>query len=106
MRATCQDLAGRGIFNPQFLPDTAAGAHLLFDTGGRDAVTLRAISKELGCSPMQPYRYFPGGKQEILAEVKTRAFNHFAAHQEGVLADGVANDIDLVELNEALHAHN
>lgn len=69
----------------------------LFDNGGRDAVTLRAISKLLGCSPMQPYRYFPGGKSEILAMAKTRAFNHFADHQEQLLAAGVESDIDLVE---------
>ena len=69
----------------------------LFDQGGRDAVTLRAISGILGCSPMQPYRYFPGGKNEILAEVKTKAFNHFAEHQEQMLTDGSDNDIDVVE---------
>ncbi len=76
---------------------TCEAALKLFDDGGRDAVTLRAISKALGCSPMQPYRYFPGGKNEILAEVKTRAFNHFAEHQEQMLADGIDNDIDFVE---------
>ncbi|TNF86920.1 MAG: TetR/AcrR family transcriptional regulator [Gammaproteobacteria bacterium] len=69
----------------------------LFEKGGRDAVTLRAISGALGCSPMQPYRYFPGGKNEILATVKTRAFDHFADHQEEMLAVGVENDIDFVE---------
>ena len=69
----------------------------LFDAGGRDAVTMRAISGVLGCSPMQPYRYFPGGKSEILAAVKTRAFNHFADHQERLLADASDDDIDFVE---------
>ena len=69
----------------------------LFGKGGRDAVTLRAISGVLGCSPMQPYRYFPGGKNEILAEVKTKAFNHFAEHQEQMLENGIDNDIDFVE---------
>lgn len=69
----------------------------LFDQGGRDAVTLRAISKVLGCSPMQPYRYFPGGKSEILAMVKTRAFQHFAQHQQALLHENINNDIDLLE---------
>jgi AcrR family transcriptional regulator len=69
----------------------------LFDQGGRDAVTLRAIAKVLGCSPMQPYRYFPGGKSEILATVKTRAFLHFAAHQDALLGENIDNDIDLLE---------
>jgi AcrR family transcriptional regulator len=76
---------------------TCEAALTLFHQGGRDAVTLRAISGVLGCSPMQPYRYFPGGKNEILAEVKTRAFLHFAKHQEQMLADGIDNDIDFVE---------
>ena len=69
----------------------------LFDQGGREAVTLRAISNVLGCSPMQPYRYFPGGKSEILAMVKTRAFHHFAEHQETLLNEDIDNDIDLLE---------
>ena len=76
---------------------TCEAALELFHRGGRDAVTLRAISGVLGCSPMQPYRYFPGGKSEILAMVKTRAFNHFAEHQEALLSEDIDNDIDLLE---------
>ena len=70
----------------------------LFDQGGHDAVTMRAIAKVLGCSPMQPYRYFPGGKSEILAMVKTRAFLHFASQQEALLGEEIDNDIDLLEI--------
>lgn len=70
----------------------------LFDQGGHDAVTMRAIAKILGCSPMQPYRYFPGGKSEILAMVKTRAFLHFAEHQDALLGEEIENDIDLLEV--------
>jgi AcrR family transcriptional regulator len=58
----------------------AAAAHL-FAASGYEAVTLRAIAAELGCSPMTPYRYF-SGKDEIFALVKAAAFGRFADAQE------------------------
>ena len=73
--------------------DAAQG---LFEQGGRDAVTLRAISKAIGSSPMQPYRYFPGGKNEILAAVKARAFDRFTAHMNQV-SNGQLDEIELLE---------
>ena len=54
----------------------------LFVEAGYPAVTLRAIAAEVGCSPMTPYRYFKGGKEEIFAVVRAEAFRRFADAQE------------------------
>lgn len=48
-----------------------------FAEGGVDSVTMRQLANELGCSPMTPYRYFRD-KDEILAAVRTAAFDRFA----------------------------
>jgi AcrR family transcriptional regulator len=60
-----------------------AASHL-FATEGYDAVTLRGIAAEVGCSPMTPYRYF-SGKDEIFALVRAAAFRRFAEHQEAAV---------------------
>jgi AcrR family transcriptional regulator len=72
-------------------------AQNLFEQGGREAVTLRAISKAIGSSAMQPYRYFPGGKNEILATVKARAFDRFGIK----LQQATSEELDDIELIEA-----
>lgn len=54
----------------------------LFAERGYQAVTMRAIGREAGCSAMTPYRYFAGGKAEIFAMVKAGAFRAFAEQQE------------------------
>ena len=56
-----------------------------FATQGRDAVTMRQLADALGCSPMTPYRYFRN-KDEILAAVRTAAFDRFAAALEEAAA--------------------
>jgi AcrR family transcriptional regulator len=61
-----------------------AASHL-FATEGYDAVTLRAIAAEVGCSPMTPYRYF-SDKDEIFALVRAAAFRRFAEYQEAAIA--------------------
>lgn len=76
---------------------TCQAALELFAARGYDAVTMRAISAEIQCSPMTPYRYFPGGKREILAQVRTDAFRRFADKQEAVLSQPAADSVDLVE---------
>lgn len=53
-----------------------AATHL-FATRGRDGVSMRELAAALGVSPMTPYRYFRD-KDEILAAVRTRAFDRFA----------------------------
>lgn len=44
---------------------------------GVDGVSLRGLADDLGCSRATPYRYFED-KQEILAAVRARAFEHLA----------------------------
>jgi AcrR family transcriptional regulator len=58
-----------------------AVAERRFVERGADGVSMRQLADELGCSPMTPYRYFKD-KQEILAAVRTGAFNRFAAAME------------------------
>lgn len=58
----------------QRLCDAAAR---LFIERGPDAVTMRSLAKELGCSAMTPYRYFKD-KDAILAAVRARGFDELA----------------------------
>lgn len=64
----------------------AAATHL-FATRGYDAVTMRSLAAELGCSPMTPYRYF-ANKQAVLAAVRAEAFRRFADSQQRAAAGG------------------
>lgn len=59
-----------------------SAASRLFAEQGYQAVTLRAIAAELGCSPMTPYRYFRD-RDEIFASVRAAAFRRFAETLEG-----------------------
>jgi AcrR family transcriptional regulator len=56
-------------------------AEKLFAAHGPDGVTMREMTDALGVSSMTPYRYFKD-KDAILAAVRTRAFNQFAAAME------------------------
>jgi AcrR family transcriptional regulator len=56
-------------------------AEKLFAAHGPDGVTMREMTDALGVSSMTPYRYFKD-KDAILADVRTRAFNRFAAAME------------------------
>ncbi|MEJ0024273.1 MAG: TetR/AcrR family transcriptional regulator [Alphaproteobacteria bacterium] len=53
----------------------------LFVERGPDAVTMRSLAHELGCSAMTPYRYFKD-KDAILAAVRARGFDEFADAME------------------------
>jgi AcrR family transcriptional regulator len=57
-----------------------AAATRLFAERGYRGVTLRSLAKELGVSPMTPYRYFEN-KEELFAMVRTEAFRRFADAQ-------------------------
>ncbi len=59
-------------------------AHI-FALRGREGFTLRELATELGVSPMTPYRYFKD-KDDILAAVRARAFNKFAAALEEAIS--------------------
>lgn len=52
-----------------------------FAAHGPDGVTMRQLAEAMGVSSMTPYRYFKD-KDAILAAVRTRAFNVFAAAME------------------------
>ena len=59
-----------------FRERTCAAAAELFRRDGIGGVTMRQIAAELRCSPMLPYRYF-ADREEILAQVRARAFEAF-----------------------------
>jgi len=49
----------------------------LFAERGYEGVTMRSLAKQVGCSPMTPYRYFES-KEEIFAVVRAAAFRRLA----------------------------
>jgi len=59
----------------------------LFAAHGPDGVTMRELADALGVSQMTPYRYFKD-KDAILAAVRARAFNRFAATMEAAIEAG------------------
>jgi AcrR family transcriptional regulator len=65
------------------LCDVAEG---LFAEHGAANVSMRQIAAALGVSPMTPYRYF-AGRDDILAEVRIRGFQRFAALLEAAHAN-------------------
>ena len=67
--------------------ETLDAAIQLFKDGGEAAVSFRNLAKQLGYSVMKPYRYFPGGKDELLAMIKAQSLNDFAAWQSKTLEE-------------------
>ena len=61
----------------------------LFDSRGREGFTMRELASELGVSAMTPYRYFKD-KDDILAAVRSRAFNRFATALEKAFGDAAS----------------
>jgi AcrR family transcriptional regulator len=53
-------------------------ARCLFSKHGLEHVGLRSIGSEVGLTGAALYRYFPAGRDEILAAVRTRAFRELA----------------------------
>ena len=64
-----------------FRDELCRAATRRFAEGGYGGVTLRGLAREVGCSPMTPYRYF-ADKDEILASVRAAAFGRFADASE------------------------
>ncbi len=60
-------------------------AERLFAKRGVDAVSMRQLAAALGCSATAAYRYFRD-KEEILAAVRTAAFDRFASRMEDAAA--------------------
>jgi len=77
---------------------------------GEDAVTMRELAKALDCSPMGLYRYFRD-RDEIIAALRTDAFNRFADALEEAFARGNdpfsrAREVGRAYLNFALDNSN
>jgi AcrR family transcriptional regulator len=64
-----------------------AAATALYAAKGADAITIRDIARKLGRSPMGLYHYF-ADRDEILAFVRTDAFNRFSDALETAFASG------------------
>jgi AcrR family transcriptional regulator len=75
-------------------------AEKLFAAHGPDGVTIRELADALEVSSMTPYRYFKD-KDTILAAVRTRAFNRFAAAMESA-ANGTKQESGIAYLDFAL----
>lgn len=60
-----------------FRDSLCAAATRLFAAHGYKGVTMRALAKEIDCSPMTPYRYF-ANKAEIFDTVRSAAGTRFA----------------------------
>src|ERR1700722_8076438 len=61
-------------------------AERLFSEQGFANVGLRAIGAEIGLTGAALYRYFPQGREEIVAAVRARAFRELADVSEQALA--------------------
>ena len=72
----------------------------LFAQHGYAGVTLRALARELGCSPMTPYRYFRD-KGEIFAAVRAAAFRRFADAQREAFESHADPEVRLGALADA-----
>ncbi len=70
----------------EFRDALCAAATRLFAEKGYAGVTMRALARDLGCSPMTPYRYFEN-KDAILLAVRTKAFVRHGARSEKVAAE-------------------
>jgi AcrR family transcriptional regulator len=62
-----------------------AAATRLFVERGYRGMTLRSLAKELGVSPMTPYRYFEN-KEELFSMVRTEALRRFADAQRDAVS--------------------
>lgn len=69
----------------EFRDRLCEAATRLFAQHGPDGLTMRTLATEAGCSPMTPYRYFKD-KDEILAAVRTQAFDRFSDALEAAAA--------------------
>lgn len=58
----------------------------LFEDGGIQAVTMRNLAKQLGCSATAPYRYFEN-HEALVATLRASVFARFAEHLNRELLD-------------------
>ena len=69
-----------------FREQLCSAATRLFAADGYAGVTLRKLAKEVGCSPMTPYRYF-SSKDEILAAARTDSRARERAHSPAAVPE-------------------
>lgn len=60
-------------------------AYELYQQSGFDAVSMRGIARQMGCSPMMAYRYFEN-KDEVFAALRAKLFDRLADRLEAVAA--------------------
>lgn len=81
---------------------TLAAALRLFGEQGVAGVSMRAIASAVQLSPMALYRYFPGGKGEVLATIRGHGFESLAL-EFGRASAGLQDPIEqILSLTEAL----
>lgn len=75
-------------------------AYDLYRAQDYSAVTMRAIAKAIGCSPMMAYRYFEN-KEEVFAQLRARLFHQLA----DALEAAPASDTPLLQLESVGKAY-
>ncbi len=73
----------------------------LFAAHGYEGVTMRALARELGCSPMTPYRYFEN-KAAIFETVRMASADRFA---DAIDRAAKAHDEHAARLRALCHAY-
>jgi AcrR family transcriptional regulator len=66
----------------------------LFAEHGYEGVTMRALTADVGCSPMTPYRYFKN-KAEIFGAVQSEAFERFGNALEDAVHEEQSHNVRL-----------
>lgn len=74
-------------------------AEELYEAGGPDAMSFRALASAYGCSNTMPYSYF-GSKAEIIDGLRIRAYRWL----QGVLAEAAGGSEDPLDALQALAA--
>src|SRR5581483_4272633 len=68
----------------------------IFLAEGEEALSMRRLAAEVGCSPMAPYRHF-ADKAALIAAVRAAAFNRLADALDGVAKGGRHRAADIGE---------
>jgi AcrR family transcriptional regulator len=74
----------------------------LFARSGIDAVSVRAVAGAIGLSPMALYRYFPGGRADVLATIRGSGFDELADQFEAIAAKPSDPITHILELTHVL----
>lgn len=81
-------------------------AYELYKQSGFDAVSMRGIARQMGCSPMMAYRYFEN-KEEVFATLRAMLFDRLADKLEAVTArDSALAYLEALGMAYAEFAHD